>query len=137
MIFIDLTSTGSILATGSGDWQAPICTSPILVQFLFFFKTKHDLTSLFFMLLSQSHSHPISLTSYQMRPTSVFNFLITLHIIGDVQTSNLLPYYAVFSPRHTYSIVLPHLPIFCLSFCETNPCIFVVRTHRVVCFLPS
>ena len=30
VISIDLSPAGSILATGSGDWQARICTSPIL-----------------------------------------------------------------------------------------------------------
>ena len=34
VISIDLSPAGSILATGSGDWQARICMSPIL-QFLF------------------------------------------------------------------------------------------------------
>jgi hypothetical protein len=36
VISIDLSPAGSILATGSGDWQARICTSPILLRSLFF-----------------------------------------------------------------------------------------------------
>ena len=36
VIAIDLSLAGNILATGSGDFQARICTSPILLQSLLY-----------------------------------------------------------------------------------------------------
>ena len=35
VISIDLSPAGNVLATGSGDWQARICTCALRLSFLF------------------------------------------------------------------------------------------------------